>query len=221
MLTWNQCSGVYWAYKNIFSFFYCTYSPQRNVTTEQPGRMGVGRDGLEWVEKGRGKLYWSTNTQYTPLYTTNTQYTSQIHWYTPPIHLYYIDFHSTLCSPGTETTICGGFGFNILTVFSFFHLLRWLFHKYKVLNANVSSLITRQSTDEEYFWGCCIWQSMLCKSKSWDLCAGKNATCLTKWKKCNLVKQVIALQLIPAIANTERNFVAAPTSLQFINVFFF
>ena len=56
------------------------------MTTEQPGRVGVGRDGLEWVQKGRGKLHWKTNTQIQIHKYTNTQthkYTNtQIHKYT-------------------------------------------------------------------------------------------------------------------------------------------
>ena len=36
---------------------------------------------------------------------------------------------------------------------------------------------------------------MLCKSRSWDLCNEKNATCLSKWKKCNLFDQVEKMQL--------------------------
>ena len=27
----------------------------KNLTTEQPWRMGLGRNGLEWVQKGKGK----------------------------------------------------------------------------------------------------------------------------------------------------------------------
>ena len=38
----------------IFSFF------QNNLTTEQPWRMGAGRDGLDWVQKGKGKRCQTT-----------------------------------------------------------------------------------------------------------------------------------------------------------------
>ena len=33
---------------------------QKNLTTEEPWRMGAGRDGLDWVQKGKGKRCQTT-----------------------------------------------------------------------------------------------------------------------------------------------------------------
>ena len=110
------------------------------------------------------------------------------------LHRFYIDFHSTFGSPGTETTICGGFGFNILTVFSLFRLLHWLLHKYTVLNQNVLLLLFWSITIyEEYLW--------LFLAEVVIFVFGKGATSLTIgclfsnhlciWRRCNVLNQAI------------------------------
>ena len=102
----------------------------KNLTTEQPWRVGLGRDGLEWVQKGEGKQRqekYDEKMSMSKIFRRRLSCLISLIQQSHPMQsslTIVSSFFSDLTyhyQPGTKATICG-VSFNVLVVFSV-HLL--------------------------------------------------------------------------------------------------